>query len=50
MTVWPLSVYLAAVLFIVVVMLGVSYVLGQHHAERATGSEYESHSAARSCQ
>ena len=42
MTVWPLVVYLAAVVFIVVVMLGLSYALGQRHAEPATGSEYES--------
>lgn len=42
MTVWPLAVYFAVVLFIVVVMLGLSHVLGQRHAEPATGSQYES--------
>lgn len=42
MTVWPLAVYFAAVLLIVVVMLGVSWVLGQRHREPATGSQYES--------
>lgn len=42
MTIWPLAVYFAAVLFIVVVMLGVSYVLGQRHREPATESQYES--------
>lgn len=42
MTVWPLAVYFAAVLFIVVVMVGLSYVLGQRHTEPATGSQYES--------
>lgn len=42
MTVWPLAVYFAAVLLIVLVMLGLSYVLGQHHSEPATGSQYES--------
>lgn len=42
MTVWPLAVYFAAVLLIIVVMLGLSYVLGQRHTEPATGSEYES--------
>lgn len=42
MTVWPLAVYFAAVLFIVAVMLGLSYVLGQRHSEPATGAQYES--------
>jgi NADH-quinone oxidoreductase subunit A len=42
MTVWPLAVYFAAVLLIIVVMLGVSRVLGQRHREPATGSQYES--------
>jgi NADH-quinone oxidoreductase subunit A len=42
MTVWPLAVYFAAVLLIIVVMLGVSWVLGQRHREPATGSQYES--------
>ena len=42
MTVWPLAVYFAAVLLIVVVMLGFSWILGQRHREPATGSQYES--------
>ncbi|HUZ94660.1 MAG TPA: NADH-quinone oxidoreductase subunit A [Edaphobacter sp.] len=42
MTVWPLAVYFAAVLLIVVVMLSLSYVLGQRHDEPSTGSQYES--------
>lgn len=42
MTVWPLAVYFAAVLLIVVVMLSLSYVLGQRHSEPATNSQYES--------
>lgn len=42
MTVWPLAVYFAAVLLIVMAMLGLSYVLGQRHVEPATGSQYES--------
>lgn len=42
MTVWPLAVYFAAVLFIVASMLGISSVLGQRHSEPATGSQYES--------
>src|SRR6185312_6653034 len=42
MTTWPLAVYFAAVLLIVVVMLGLSHVLGQRHREPATDSQYES--------
>lgn len=42
MTVWALAVYFAAVLFIVAVMLGLSYVLGQRHSEPATGAQFES--------
>lgn len=42
MTVWPLAVYSAAVLLIVVVMLSLSWVLGQRHREPATDSQYES--------
>ena len=38
---WPLLVYGAIVLSLVGAMLGVSYVLGQHHDERATGTPYE---------
>jgi NADH-quinone oxidoreductase subunit A len=42
MHLWPLAVYAAIVGFLVVAMLGLSYVLGQRHEERATGSPYES--------
>ena len=42
MTVWPLAVYSAAVFLIVVVMLSLSWVLGQRHREPATNSQYES--------
>ena len=42
MDLWPLAVYAALVGMLVVVMLGLSYVLGQRHQERATGSPYES--------
>jgi len=42
MTVWPLAVYSAAVFLIVVVMLSLSWVLGQRHREPATDSQYES--------
>ncbi len=39
---WPLAVYFGAVVVIVAGMLGLSYLLGQRHAERATGQPYES--------
>ena len=42
MDLWPLAVYAALVGMLVVVMLGLSYVLGQRHHDRATGSPYES--------
>jgi len=35
-------VYGVSVLMVVAFMMGLSYVLGQHHAERATGDPYES--------
>ena len=38
---WPLGVYFALVLLLVAGMLVVSYLLGQRHSERATGSPYE---------
>lgn len=40
-SVWPLVLYFILVLLLVVGMLGVSYVLGQRHDDRATGSPYE---------
>ncbi len=39
---WPLAVYFIAVLVVVTGMLGLSYVLGQRHHDRATGEPYES--------
>jgi NADH-quinone oxidoreductase subunit A len=42
MDLWPLAVYSVIVGMLVVAMLGVSYVLGQRHQDRATGSPYES--------
>jgi NADH-quinone oxidoreductase subunit A len=39
---WPLAVYFAAVVVLVAGMLGLSYVLGEHHKDRATGEPYES--------
>jgi len=42
MNLWPLAVYAVIVGMLVVAMLGLSYVLGQRHQDRATGSPYES--------
>lgn len=42
MDLWPLGVYLTIVSMLVVAMLGLSFVLGQRHRDRATGSPYES--------
>ena len=39
---WPLVVYAAAVLVVAAGMIGISYVLGQRHRERATVEPYES--------
>ncbi len=38
---WPVVVYGAIVLSLVGAMLGLSYLLGQRHKERATGEPYE---------
>ena len=38
---WPILAYGAIVLSLVCVMLGLSYVLGQRHKERATDEPYE---------
>lgn len=38
---WPLAAYFAVVALIVVSMLGLSYVLGEHHAAPAKGEPYE---------
>ena len=38
---WPLLLYGAIVLSLVLAMLGVSYVLGQRHKDRATDEPYE---------
>ncbi len=42
MNLWPLVVYSVLVVLVVAGMLAVSYVLGQRHQDRATGSPYES--------
>lgn len=39
---WPLVVYFASIVVIVASMIGLSYVLGQRHRERATAEPYES--------
>ena len=38
---WPMLVYGAIVIGLVVIMLSLSYVLGQRHKERATNEPYE---------
>jgi len=39
--IWPLLVYFVFVVFLVAVVLGVSYVLVQRHSEPATGESFE---------
>ena len=39
---WPLAIYFAAVVVIVIGMLSLSYVLGEKHKQRTTGEPYES--------
>jgi NADH-quinone oxidoreductase subunit A len=39
---WPLAVYFAIVIALVVMLLGLSALLGQRHRERATSLPYES--------
>jgi len=39
---WPLAVYVAAVLLLAVTMIGLSYILGERHTGRSTGEPYES--------
>ena len=41
MNLWPLAVYVAIVGILVTAMLSLSFVLGQRHQDRATGSPYE---------
>lgn len=38
---WPFLLYFAVVLLLVASMLALSYVLGEKHQDRATGSPYE---------
>jgi NADH-quinone oxidoreductase subunit A len=39
---WPLAVYVTAVLILTASMLGLSYILGERHRGRTTGEPYES--------
>lgn len=39
---WPLAVYLAAVIGLIASMIGISFFLGQKHRDRLTGEPYES--------
>lgn len=38
---WPLLLYATVVIVLLVVILSLSYILGQHHRDRATGKPYE---------
>ena len=42
MNFWPLAVYILLVGMLVMAMLSMSFVLGERHHDRATGSPYES--------
>jgi NADH-quinone oxidoreductase subunit A len=42
LTLWPLVLYFVLVILVAAGMLGISYVLGERHNERATGEPYES--------
>ncbi len=39
---WSLAIYFVAVMLLVILMIGLSYILGQRHRERSTGEPYES--------
>ena len=41
MTVWPIILYFVFVVGLIVVMIGLSYLLGERHMERSTGLPYE---------
>ena len=41
MLLWPFALYFGVVMALVISMLGLSYILGQRHRERATGEFYE---------
>ena len=39
---WPLGVYVAAVIGLIAALLGLSYILGQQHRDKATAEPFES--------
>ena len=39
---WPMAVYVMAVLILIAAMLGLSHILGERHMARTTGEPYES--------
>jgi NADH-quinone oxidoreductase subunit A len=41
-TLWPFLVFAIAVFALIGIMLGLSYILGEHHKEKTTGEPYES--------
>lgn len=41
MSLWPFGLYFILVIALVASMLGISFVLGQRHSDRATGAPYE---------
>jgi NADH-quinone oxidoreductase subunit A len=41
MSLWPFGLYIVLVVALVATMLAISFVLGQRHDDRATGSPYE---------
>ncbi len=42
MNLWPLVVYILAVMALAAVIIAISYLLGQRHTDRATGEPFES--------
>ena len=42
-TLWPLAIYFAATVVIIAGLIGLSFILGQRHRERATGGEVGIH-------
>lgn len=40
--IWPLLLYGLAVILLVIIMIGLSYLLGQRHSEKVTGEQFES--------
>lgn len=38
---WPLLLYATIVMALLTIILSLSYILGQHHSDRATGKPYE---------